>query len=122
MTAGTQDAINQDIDFHPFLRTLQPFSRHWQWFARYQVRFNILILFPEGLHINNKVFDNGHVGKGTNRNRIGLEFRNQGIASKAILSVNMHGTRTTNSSPAGRPKGQGIIQSLLDIIKPLEYG
>src|SRR3989304_9371604 len=33
----------------------------------------------------------------------------------------MHGTRTANCSPAGRPKGQGVIQPFLDIIKSFQY-
>ena len=121
MATGTQNTINQNVNPCPFVRGLYLLPGGWRWFSRYQVRFYVLVLFPERLHIGKEVFVNDHVWQGTNGNGAWFEFGNQGVTGKAVLPINMHGTRTANRRPAGRPKGQGVIQPFLYIIKPFQY-
>lgn len=86
---------------------------------RDQPRLNRLVLLIDLGEVRDEIFDNIHVREGVDFDRL-ISFRDLGQTSKVVSSINVHGTRSTDTLTARTTESQSLILLVLDLNQSIE--
>ena len=118
--AGTQDTFVHAIQLGPIFFSLQILGLSLDLGVRLQPGFNGTILFIKVPHVRDQVLENVHVGQGINLGRLGCIIINVTETCQGVGPINIHGTGTTNSFPAGSTKCQGRVLFILNLDESIQ--
>jgi len=112
-TDAAKDAVDIGIDLLPFLFIHEVFLVRRNRFS-VKKRFYCPVVSEKSRHIDNEVPENREVGKRFDEGRFFQEVLYMGPAGQYYVAIDLHGTGTTNSSPAGITEGEGSILLILN--------
>jgi len=84
-----------------------------------QIRFNGLVLLVEVREIGNQVFDNVHVREWVNLCSV-RNLVNSTKTRKSVLSIDVHGTRSTDTLSARPPEGKRGVDLVFNFDQRVE--